>query len=273
MKWFLTSNYASEFITVRSFTVKICFFVFSIHLKLRARSLLTTKQTNSKLLLLWHNYDGKSSLLLVPYPYLQYILDTLFQPLRSAALYNVLCLLFSVFRAFCALLFACCTLFRVPVILSAAHDARTLVCACGTHTLPCLWQTLSSVPVILCSVHGVQCSLHVIDTLLRTRYTLFFTQCTPFRACADCSVPVIHSSVHNAPCSVLVGHFSVPDMLCSEPDVLCSVPDMLCSVPVGHCSMSWSNEHAHCTYGWLGGEGGRGFKLAGYFAMNTKSVV
>ncbi len=160
-----------------------------------------------------------------------------------------------------------CLLCTVLSLLYTVPCARYTQCrARCTHTGPCLWHTHSSVPladtlsvpVILCSVHGVQCSLYVIDTLLYTRYTLFFTQWTPFRACADCSVLVIHSSVHNASCSVLVGHFSVPDMLCSEPDVLCSVPDMLCSVPVGHCSMSWSNEHAHCTYGWLGREGGRG---------------
>jgi hypothetical protein len=219
MNRFLTSSCSSEQCVISAFNN--CFLVISIHFKLWARSLLTTKQTNSKLLLLWHNYDGKSHLFLVTYPFILCLFGTLFQPLRSVALNNVLCLLFSVFRAFCALFFACCTLFC----------ARYTQCrARCTHTGPCLWHTHSSVPladtlsvpVILCSVHGVQCSLHVIDTLLRTRYTLFFTQYTPFRACADCSVPVIHSSVHNAPCSVLVGHFSVPDMLCSEPDMLCS---------------------------------------------------
>jgi hypothetical protein len=170
--------------------------------------------------------------------YSTYIFDTLFEPLRNVALNNVLCLLFSVFRAFCVCT-VLCLLYTVPCARYTQCRARC------THTGLCLWHTRSSVPladalsvpVVLCPVHGVQCSLHVIDTLLRTRYTLFFIQCTPFRACADCSVPVIHSSVHNAPCSVLVGHFSVPDMLCSEPDVLLSVPDMLCSVTVGHCSM------------------------------------
>ncbi len=139
----------------------------------------------------------------------------------------------------CLLCTVLCLLYTVPCARYTQCRARC------THTGPCLWHTHSSVPladtlsvpVILCSVHCVQFCIPVIDTLLRNRYT-FFARCTLFRACADCSVPVIHSSVHLALCSMLVGHCSEPDMLCSVPVIHSSVHLALCSVPVGHCSMS-----------------------------------
>ncbi len=160
----------------------------------------------------------------------------------------------------CLLCTVLCLLYTVPCARYTQCRARC------TLTGPCLWHTHSSVPladtlsvpVILCSVHGVQWSLHVIDTLIRTRYTLFFTQCTPFRACADCSVPVIHSppcTMHPVPC--LWDTFPCP--ICSVPCPICSVPCPMCSVP---CPLDTvpcpdlKNMHIAHMDGWVGKGGG-----------------